>query len=83
LPQFLTSLFEDIFSSIHSMDLGAKTSLIIYLQPWSESMALAPFDFMDFTRFSRNLVLRVHPKSEGKSLHLGKTSFGNLFLVLR
>jgi hypothetical protein len=24
------------------MDLGAGTSLIIYLQPWSESMALAP-----------------------------------------
>jgi hypothetical protein len=24
------------------MDLDARTSLIIYLQPWSESMALAP-----------------------------------------
>jgi hypothetical protein len=24
------------------MDLGDRTSLIIYLQPWSESMALAP-----------------------------------------
>jgi hypothetical protein len=29
------------FSSIPSMDFGARTSLIIYLQPWSESMALA------------------------------------------
>jgi hypothetical protein len=30
------------FSSIPSMDLGAKASFIIYLQPWSEYMALAP-----------------------------------------
>jgi hypothetical protein len=30
------------FSSISSMDLGAKMSLIIYLQSWSESMSLAP-----------------------------------------
>jgi hypothetical protein len=29
------------FSSIPSVDLGARTSIIIYLQPWSESMALA------------------------------------------
>jgi hypothetical protein len=26
---------------IPSMDLGARTSLIIYLQPWSESIPLA------------------------------------------
>jgi hypothetical protein len=30
------------FLSIRSMGLGTTTSLIIYLQPWSESMALAP-----------------------------------------
>jgi hypothetical protein len=30
------------FSLIPSMDLGVKMSLIIYLQPWSEFMALAP-----------------------------------------
>jgi hypothetical protein len=30
------------FSSIPSMDLGAKVSLIIYLHSWSESMDLAP-----------------------------------------
>jgi hypothetical protein len=30
------------FSSIHSVGFGAKTSLIIYLQPWSEFMTLAP-----------------------------------------
>jgi hypothetical protein len=29
-------------SSIPSLDLGARTSLIIYLQSWSELMALAP-----------------------------------------
>jgi hypothetical protein len=28
--------------SISSMGLGARTSLIIYLQAWSESMALDP-----------------------------------------
>jgi hypothetical protein len=27
---------------IPSMNLGARMRLIIYLQPWSESMALAP-----------------------------------------
>jgi hypothetical protein len=30
------------FSLILSIDLGARKSLIIYLQSWSESMALAP-----------------------------------------
>jgi hypothetical protein len=30
------------FSSIPSMDLGARVSLIFYLHPCSESMALAP-----------------------------------------
>jgi hypothetical protein len=29
------------FSSIPSINLGASMSLIIYLRPWSESMALA------------------------------------------
>jgi hypothetical protein len=30
------------FSSISSMDQGARVSLIIYLHPWSGSMALDP-----------------------------------------
>jgi hypothetical protein len=30
------------FSSIHFVELGVRTSLIIYLHPWSESMTLAP-----------------------------------------
>jgi hypothetical protein len=38
---------------------------------------------MDFFSFPQNLVFLPHPKSEGKSLDLGKTSFENLFLVLR
>jgi hypothetical protein len=38
---------------------------------------------MDFSSFPKNLGFGVHPKSEEKSLDLGKTSFENLFLVLR
>jgi hypothetical protein len=30
------------FSSIPSVDLGARTSIIVYFQSWSESMTLAP-----------------------------------------
>jgi hypothetical protein len=30
------------FSLISSMDLIARVSLIIYLNPWNETMALAP-----------------------------------------
>jgi hypothetical protein len=30
------------FSSIPSVGLGARKNLIIYIQPWSESIALAP-----------------------------------------
>jgi hypothetical protein len=36
---------------IPSMHLGARMSLIIYLQPWSESMAL-PLQFHGFLRVS-------------------------------
>jgi hypothetical protein len=38
------------FSPIPSMGLGARMRLIIYLQPWSESMALAPsiYGFLPF-----------------------------------
>jgi hypothetical protein len=46
------------------------TSLIIYLQPWSESMTLAS----SISRIShcspQNLGFLVHPKSERKSLDL-------------
>jgi hypothetical protein len=39
-PDFSSVSLEE-FSLIPSMDLGARRSLIIYLQPLSESMALA------------------------------------------
>jgi hypothetical protein len=65
------------------MDLGARTSLIIYLHPWSESIALAPLISQISPDSSKIKVLRVHPKSEGKSLDLEKTYFRDLFLVLR
>jgi hypothetical protein len=38
---------------------------------------------MNFSSFLKNLGFGVHPKSEGKSLDLGKTTAENLFLVLR
>jgi hypothetical protein len=41
LPDFLLCDLRS-FSLIPSMDLGARTSSIIYLQPWSESIAQAP-----------------------------------------
>jgi hypothetical protein len=59
------------------VDFGARTSLIIYRQYWSESIALAPF----VLRVPKNLGFLVHPKAEEKSLDLGKTSLQNLFLV--
>jgi hypothetical protein len=40
LPDFSSVGLEEFF--FNSFDLGARTSLIIYLQPWNESMALAP-----------------------------------------
>jgi hypothetical protein len=40
-PEFLSHDLRS-FSSIPSMGFGVRRSLIIYLQPWSESMALAP-----------------------------------------
>jgi hypothetical protein len=40
-PDFLSHDLRS-FSSIPSVGLAARMSLIIYLQPWSESMALAP-----------------------------------------
>jgi hypothetical protein len=43
----------------------------------------SPFDLMDFSLFLQNIGFLVHPKLEGKTLDLGKPSFGNLFLVLR
>jgi hypothetical protein len=70
------------FSLIPSMGLGAWTSLIIYLQAWSESMALAPSIWWISHVSPKTYTLRVHSKSDGKSLYLGKKLFGNLFLVL-
>jgi hypothetical protein len=46
------------------MGLGARTSLIIYLQPWSESIALAPSIWQISPVSSKTMILRVHPKSE-------------------
>jgi hypothetical protein len=40
-PDFLSRDLRS-FSSIPSMGLSARTSLVIYFQPWSESMALVP-----------------------------------------
>jgi hypothetical protein len=34
---------------------------------------------VDFSRFPQNLVLQVHPKSEGKSFDLEKTYFRKVF----
>jgi hypothetical protein len=58
-------------------------NLIIYLQSWSESMALAPFDFLDFSSFPQNLGFLVHPISEGIVEFGKKNLFWNMFLVLR
>jgi hypothetical protein len=47
-----------------------------HLPPTLESIhGSSPFDFTDFSSFPQNLGFLVHPKSEGKSLHLGKTLF--------
>jgi hypothetical protein len=54
------------------MVLGAKTSLIMYLQPWSEFMALNPLIWRISPISSKTKILRVHPKSKEKSLDLGK-----------
>jgi hypothetical protein len=71
------------FSLIPSVDLGARTRLIIYLQPWSESMALASSISQISPHCPQNLSFWVHQKSERKSLDLRKPTFGNLFFVLR
>jgi hypothetical protein len=46
-------------------------------------MALASSISWIFSSFLKNLGFLVHPELEGKSLYLGKTSFENLFLILR
>jgi hypothetical protein len=66
------------FSSISSMNLGTRTSLIIYLQYWSESMSLAPLISRISPRSPQNLCFWVHLKSEEKSLDLRKNLFWEL-----
>jgi hypothetical protein len=59
---------------IPSVGLGARVSLIMYLHPWSESMALVPSIWWISPVFPKTNVFRAHPKSERKSWDLEKTS---------
>jgi hypothetical protein len=54
-PDFSSAGLEEFFFDSFR-GFGARTNLITYLQPRSEFMALAPFDFMNFTQFPHNLV---------------------------
>jgi hypothetical protein len=62
------------FLSIFSVSLGARMSLIIYLEPWSESIALAHLIWRVSPVSPKTYILWVHLKSEGKSLDLEKSS---------
>jgi hypothetical protein len=70
-PDFLSHDLRS-FSSIPSMDLDARTSIIIYLHPWSESMTLAP-PIDGFLPIPPKPSF-FEPKSKEKSLDLGKTT---------
>jgi hypothetical protein len=60
------------------MDLGASMSLMICLQSWSESMALAPWISWISLCSPQNLSFWVHPKSEWKIFGFEKNLFWEL-----
>jgi hypothetical protein len=66
--RFLISLFGE-FSIIPFTGLGARTSLIIYLQSWSESMTLAPSIWWISPVFPQNL-------GSSSSSKIGRDIFG-------
>jgi hypothetical protein len=68
------------FSSIPSMGLGARTSLTIYLQHWSKSIAVASLTWRISPEFTKTYIFWVHPKSEEKFFNLGKPSLGTCSL---
>jgi hypothetical protein len=77
-PRVWRSFFFDSFRAFGCYDES------YHLSPTLEWIyGSSPFNFMDFSLFPPNLGFLVHPKSEGNSLDLWKTSFRNLFLVLR
>jgi hypothetical protein len=64
------------------MTLGVRMSLIIYFQPWSESIALAPSIWWISPDTPKPRFLSSS-KIGREIFGFGKNNFGNLFLVLR
>jgi hypothetical protein len=60
------------------MDLGVRTRLIIYLQPWSESMALAPSISWIFPRPPQNLGFFSSSKIRREIIKIRKTLYWKL-----